>query len=110
MDRFTIRRLENILDGYIALKVPRDVRSSVRLTYQWDENRLTLREERPDDHGRKWLGAAIVQFRLEQSMWHVYAKDGDNAWQIAASIAPHSDFERQLEQVELDREGIFWIS
>jgi len=110
MDPFTIRRLETILDGYIVLKVPRDVRSSVRLTYQWDDNRLTLSEERPDFHDRKWLRSAIVQFRLEREKWHAYAKEGDNAWQIVASIVPDADFEHLLEQVELDPEGIFWIS
>ncbi|MFH5183540.1 DUF3024 domain-containing protein [Paenibacillus sp. TAB 01] len=110
MDSFTMRRLETILDGYIALKVPRNVRASVRLTYQWDDNRLTLREERPDYHSSHWLGSAIVQFRLKNGSWHVYAKDGDNGWQAVTSISPHADFEWEVEQVELDREGIFWIS
>lgn len=32
MDPFTIRKLEKILDGYIELKVPGNVRSSVRLS------------------------------------------------------------------------------
>ena len=110
MDPFTIRRLEKILDGYIAVKVPHDVRSSVRLTYQWGDNLLTLSEERPDFQERKWLRSAIVQFRLEREKWHVYANDGNNGWHTVASISPHADFEQQLEQVELDLEGVFWIS
>ncbi|MDF2644907.1 MAG: hypothetical protein K0Q73_712 [Paenibacillus sp.] len=53
MDPFTIRRLEKILDIYIELKVPRDVRSSVRLAYERNEDRLTLLEERPEFNLRK---------------------------------------------------------
>lgn len=69
MDLFTVRRLEKILDGYISLKVPHNVRSSVRLSYEWN---------------------------------------GNNVWASVDSIARDPDFERQLEQVEVDREGLFW--
>ncbi|WP_082207856.1 MULTISPECIES: DUF3024 domain-containing protein [Paenibacillus] len=64
---------------------------------------------RPYSHGRKWIGSAIVQFRLEQNNWSVYVKNANQDWEPVKSIAPHPDFERQLEQVELDREGIFWV-
>jgi hypothetical protein len=110
MDLFTVRRLEKILDGYISLKVPRNVRSSVRLSYEWESNGLTLSEERPVAQEREWSRKAIVHFRLEEGNWTVYAKDGDDAWFPAHSIARDADFERQLEQVEIDREGLFWIS
>ena len=99
MDPFTIRRLEKLLDGYIDLKVPREIRSSVRLRYEWDDNRLTLSEERPDYGGRQWTRAAIAQFRLERGMWSVYALDDDGAWSPVSSIAPCPDFEAQLERV-----------
>lgn len=110
MDPFTRRRLESILDGYIALKVPRNVRSSVRLKYEWEDNGLTLLEERPNLPHRDWSRSAIVQFRLERNKWSVYARDRESQWFAVPSIRPRSDFEDQLEQVELDREGVFWIS
>lgn len=110
MDPFTIRRLQHIMDGYIAVKVPHTVRSSVRLTYEWEGNQLTLVEERPDAEQRKWIGSAIAQFRLEQDKWHVYAKHSSSYWHSVASIAPQADFEQQLEQVELDVDGVFWVS
>lgn len=98
------------MNGYIDLKVPLNVRSSVRLSYEWEGDRLILLEERPVEDGRRWHRSTIVQFRMEQDKWNVYAKDKNNQWIAVPSIMPHSDFEDQLEQVELDREGIFWIS
>lgn len=110
MDHFTIRRLEKILDGYIAAKVPQHVRSSVRLSYEWENHCITLSEERPAFQERQWKRAALVQFRFADERWSVYASNGDGGWFLARSIPPDTDFERQLEQVELDREGLFWIS
>lgn len=110
MDPFTLRRLQKILDGYIELKVPRNVHSSVRLIYEWENGRLTLSEKRPAYRERQWTCTAIAQFRLEEGMWSVYAKDGNGSWVSVSSIRPDPDFERQLEQVEIDREGLFWMS
>ncbi len=110
MDLFTVRRLEKILDGYIELKVPHNVRSSVRLVYEWDGDLLTLCERRPAYPEREWSRANIAQFRLESGSWRVYAKQEDGSFQPVSSIVPDPDFERQLEQVELDAEGLFWIS
>ncbi|MEC0137806.1 DUF3024 domain-containing protein [Paenibacillus macerans] len=44
---------------------------------------------------------------MGQNKWSVYVKNADQDWEPVISIAPHPDFERQLEQVELDREGSF---
>lgn len=110
MDPFTVRRLENILDGYIEAKVPGDVRSSVRLVYQWEDNVLTLYEKRPLYPEREWSMTPIAQFRLIAGSWSVYTRSADDQWNAVSSIEPHPDFEQQLEQVEMDREGLFWIS
>lgn len=110
MDPFTVRRLEKILDGYIELKVPRSARSSVRLVYEWENSGLTLSERRLNDPERGWNRTEIAQFRLEAGSWSVYAKQADGSFLPVSSIKPHPDFERQLEQVEIDREGLFWIS
>lgn len=110
MDEFTIRRLEAILNGYFEAKAPKEVRSAVRLKYVWDGKAMILIEERPQFHGRKWLGMPIVQFRLENSLWNIYARNASHDWVPVTSIAPSPDFEQQLEQVEIDSEGIFWPS
>ncbi|MFS0728296.1 DUF3024 domain-containing protein [Paenibacillus sp. 1P07SE] len=109
MDEFTIRRLERILDGYIALKVPGPVRNAVRLHYQWDHEGLTLFEDRPDDD-HLWASVPIVRFRFVDGFWCVQGKNQEGGWHTVPWIKPNGDFECQLEQVELDREGLFWIS
>lgn len=108
VDELTVRRVERILEGYIAVKVPREVRSSVRLTYEWNAADLTLMEERPDTQGRKWHGKAVARFALERGKWRVYAWNGVQCWEEVRSILPTPDFEYQLEQVELDVDGLFW--
>lgn len=108
VDELTALRVERILEGYIAVKVPREVRSSVRLTYQWKAEGLTLMEERPDAQGRRWLGIAVARFALERGRWSVYAWNAERGWERAQSILPSADFECQLEQVELDVDGLFW--
>ncbi|SDD68478.1 Protein of unknown function [Paenibacillus sp. UNCCL117] len=108
MDPFTRRRVGQILDGYIQLKVPRQVRDSVRLTYKTEGNRLTLTEHRPSADRRGWSGTDIVQFRLDGKRWTVFTSTGPDEWSLVESIRPAEDFEQQLEQVELDHEGLFW--
>jgi hypothetical protein len=110
MDSFTVNRLKAILNGYIDQKVPGDLRLSVRVSYRMEHNQVTLIEEWSEWHDRKWLGTDFAQFRWENDKWRVYSKKENNEWSQADSIIPHEDFERQLEQVELDSERIFWIS
>ncbi|GBF78184.1 hypothetical protein PA598K_06794 [Paenibacillus sp. 598K] len=110
MDPFTVRRLEKILDGYIEAKVPQGMRASIRLIYEWEGDVLTLCERRLSYPELGWSRADIVQFRLEAGGWCVYAKGEDGSFMPVSAIEPDPDFERQLEQVELDPEGLFWIS
>ncbi|WP_341415284.1 DUF3024 domain-containing protein [Paenibacillus filicis] len=108
MDPFTIRRVRQILDGYIQLKVPVYVRDAVRLTYEMQNDLVILSEHRPSKTRRGWRGTEIVQFRLEGQQWTVYVRKDGEAWSLVDSIPPAGDFEKQLEQVELDREGLIW--
>ncbi|THF79454.1 DUF3024 domain-containing protein [Cohnella fermenti] len=110
MDIVTTRRVEKLLQWYIGEKIPPSMRSSVRLTYKWEAAELTLCEERPDPSYREWVGQPIVRFRFSGDRWHVLARAKDGTWGTAEAIPPHADFERQLEQVEVDRAGIFWTA
>lgn len=110
MDPFTVIRIDSIMNGYIAQKVPGDLRVSVRLRHEIIDNQLTLAEERPTSKRNEWGRVDIVQFRLESKKWKVYAKNGENTWTFVEIISPSEDFERQLEQVESDQEGLFWKS
>ncbi|WP_036709248.1 DUF3024 domain-containing protein [Paenibacillus pinihumi] len=108
LDLFTKCRIEAVMDGYIATKVPRHVRDLVRLVYEWKENLLTLYEERPSGHRYTWERTGIVRFELARYKWSVYARDEEDKWKRVDCIDPAEDFERQLELVEQDNTGLFW--
>lgn len=46
---------------------------------------------------------------MELKKWNVYIENANQDWEAFKSIRPDPDFEQQLEQVELDHEGIFWV-
>lgn len=108
MDEFTTKRLEALLRGYIAAKIPSSMRTAVRLAYRIEEDRVTLTEERPEPPRYVWTGTELAQFRLEQGTWSLYAKSADGCWSAAESLASQPDFEDQLAQLEQDPEGLFW--
>ncbi|OWR30014.1 hypothetical protein CDO73_13140 [Saccharibacillus sp. O23] len=108
MDTLTAKRMEALLRGYIAEKIPPSMRTAVRLVYKMEEDRVTLTEERPEPPQYGWTGKDLAQFRLEQGAWSLYAKDETGQWTMAESLAPRHDFEDQLEQFELDPAGLFW--
>ncbi|NGZ77105.1 DUF3024 domain-containing protein [Saccharibacillus alkalitolerans] len=108
MDALTSKRLEALLRGYIEEKIPPSMRTAVRLVYRMEEDRITLTEERPEPPRSGWTGIDLAQFRLEQGAWSLYAKKEDGQWTIAEAIEPRPDFEDQLEQFELDPQGLFW--
>lgn len=62
MDSFTKKRISAILEAYIDLKVPGDLRAEVRLTYRFNERTVILSEERPDWLQRKWDSTELVHF------------------------------------------------
>lgn len=110
MDSFTIKRISSILEGYISLKIPSDLRGEVRITYQIGERMVTLSEERPDWTERLWSATEFVQFRLEEHVWAVYTKVEGNVWRPLTSITPSSHFEEVLEQVEMDTSEVIWVT
>ncbi|WP_049869490.1 DUF3024 domain-containing protein [Paenibacillus sp. D9] len=106
-DEFSRYRIGRLLDGYIQLKVPGSMRRDIRLAYCWEENGLTLSELRPALPESGWHSKDIVHFRLNNGKWAVCMKR-KGAWSEVPMIPLHGDFEHQLEQVELDRHGLFW--
>lgn len=108
MDKWTAKRLEALLRGYVEEKIPPSMRTAVRIVYRMEEDRITLSEERPEPPRYVWTGTDLAQFRLEQGAWNIYAKSDNGQWNAAECLKPQSDFEDQLEQFELDPEGLFW--
>ncbi|OME86012.1 MULTISPECIES: DUF3024 domain-containing protein [Paenibacillus] len=110
MDSFTLKRISAVLEGYIALKVPSDLRGEVRLTYRLKERTVTLSEERPDWTQRAWIPTEFVQFRLEDHVWRVYGKPDDDEWALLSAIAPSRNFEEVLKLVEMDTHEVIWVT
>ncbi|MGN7453397.1 DUF3024 domain-containing protein [Paenibacillus pasadenensis] len=113
IDPFTRFRISRIMEGYAELKVPRPLRDQVRLSSEWDEDCLTLLEWRPAMRGSKpqWEARPIARFRHDGQLWEVQRLDrSGKAWSRVPHISPDADFERQLEQVEHDPDGLFWAS
>ncbi|MDR9855393.1 DUF3024 domain-containing protein [Paenibacillus sp. VCA1] len=109
MDPFTEKRVHSILNGYIHVKIPARMRTSVQLLYEMRDHELTLREKRLSWDGKSWEMTDIAKFKLEPEGWKVYAKNRQQGnWLGVNSIMPNMDFENQLEQVERDPAGIFW--
>ncbi|OMF73301.1 hypothetical protein BK142_18995 [Paenibacillus glucanolyticus] len=110
VDSFTLKRIRTLLEGYIGLKVPAELRGEVRLTYQIRETTITLSEERPDWTQRAWNATEFVQFRLEDYEWRVYGKPDGDEWASLSTIAPSRNFEEVLEQVEMDTHEVIWVT
>lgn len=110
MDSFTKKRISAILEAYIDLKVPGDLRAEVRLTYRFNKRTVILSEERPDWLQRKWDSTELVHFCLKENGWCVYARQSGNEWTLLSSIPPSKDFEDVLEQVEMDTQEVIWVT
>ncbi|ANS74430.1 hypothetical protein AWM70_07420 [Paenibacillus yonginensis] len=109
LDSFTLTRIGAIMNGYIAQKVPPELRVSVRLTYDISRDELILAEERPSACRYVWDKVNIARFCWSEEGWRVYAPSSeDKSWICVDVIQPSMDFEAQLEQVERDSLGIFW--
>ncbi|PYE48289.1 DUF3024 domain-containing protein [Paenibacillus barcinonensis] len=108
LDVFTQRRIESLMNGYVHEKVPAQLRTMVKLTYELKENELILTEERPRGQRYQWERMPIARFYWEGDQWKVYASDDYSSWSPVEVIVPCPDFEDVLEQVERDESGVFW--
>ncbi len=108
LDVFTLRRIESLMNGYVHEKVPAQLRTMVKLTYEMKGNELILTEERPGLQRYQWDRMPIARFYWEGDQWQVFASDDCSSWNPVEVIVPCSDFEDVLEQVERDESGVFW--
>jgi hypothetical protein len=108
LDAFTKKRIEKIMNAYTEAKIPKHLRTQMRLTYKIRGTNVSLIEERLAYRGEGWVQHDIAQFRFDGSMWKVYWRDSKDKWHHVEEILPSSNFEGQLEIVENDNTGIFW--
>ncbi|MFD1887748.1 DUF3024 domain-containing protein [Paenibacillus wenxiniae] len=115
LDLFTIRRIRQIMDGYIDAKVPASMRTSVQLAYELEPDGLVLSELRPSESLRGWERTAFACLRCQSDgCWHVYARQNKLSaqeppqWNAVSEAGGQHDFERQLQYVEEDPLELFW--
>ncbi|WP_342552618.1 DUF3024 domain-containing protein [Paenibacillus sp. FSL R7-0652] len=108
LDMFTQRRIVSLMNGYVHEKVPAELRTMVKLTYEMKDNELILNEERAAGQRHQWERMPIARFYWEGDQWKVYASDDQHSWSPADIAVPCFDFEDVLEQVERDESGMFW--
>nr|WP_186812372.1 DUF3024 domain-containing protein [Paenibacillus xylanexedens] len=107
LDMFTQRRIVSLMNGYIHEKVPAELRTMVKLTYEMKGHELILNEERPAGQRHQWERMPIARFYWEGNQWRVYTSDDQHSWSPADIAMPCFDFEDVLEQVERDDSGVF---
>ncbi len=115
LDLFTMRRVQQILDGYIEAKIPASMRNSVQIAYEWQPDGLILSELRPSPATQGWERTEFACLRCQSDgCWHVYARmnkpvtEDIAIWQPVAEAGKQRDFEQQLQYVEEDPQQLFW--
>lgn len=110
LDEFTRIRVDRILELFVEIKVPRHVRSELKLNYKFRGHSVTLFEERLAYTRDRWIELDVAQFRLDKqtNKWSVYWRDSKDKWHFVDDITPDEDFEKQLQQVDRDPKGMFW--
>lgn len=109
LDPFTKKRIEKIMNLYIKHKNAGRFQQQAKLTYVIHEDTVTLLEKRPVFVHGQWTEQGIAQFRLRDHRWSIYWLDRKNTWHLLDNIKPNADFEKQLNIVEQDIQGIFQI-
>jgi hypothetical protein len=111
LPEFTRKLVETKLTKYCEQKIPLHVRHQLRLNYRFRGNQVTLFSERPVfDQPEKWGESVIAQFRfsLLDRKWSLYCADRNSRWHLYGLLAPNSDFDELLKEVDRDPTGIFY--
>lgn len=108
-DAFTKKRLERILDSYIDRKIPKHLKDEFKILYKFRGNTITLTQERPSYVPDRRVELPIAQFRFEENNWRVYWKDSRDKWHFVEDITPIEDFETQLNMLDKEEFGYFWM-
>ncbi|SMF79076.1 Protein of unknown function [Paenibacillus uliginis N3/975] len=108
MDEFTKKRIIKIMEEYTKNAVPEHVKNQIKINYKIRGNNVTLIEERQAFKSDQWVQMPVAQFRLNKIKWEVFWRDSKERWHFIDDIEPDEDFEKQLEIVDKDNNGIFW--
>ena len=104
-------QVETQLQFFCDNRVPPQVRDKVNLTFDFQGNAVTLRENRPRwNDPSQWTHSAIAQFRFEPTtgQWTLYCADRNSKWHEYLVVEPTSRFDVLLEEVNKDPTAIFF--
>ncbi|MBT2291128.1 DUF3024 domain-containing protein [Paenibacillus albidus] len=107
LDPFTKKRIGKIMDEYVNTKNSSFFNHHTKLNYTINENMVTLVEDRPVFLYGQWTTLGVAQFRMNDNRWAIYWRDRKNDWHFVDKLQPDEDFEKLLEIVEQDRNGLF---
>lgn len=101
------------LSAYCERKIPAHARDQVRLSFEIDDNKVTVIEERVAfSEPGTWINIPIAQFRFVAStgVWTLYCANlkKRDAWRIYPEAKPTKDFEALLGNLDTDQMGVFW--
>jgi len=109
MDELTKKRVIKIMNDYINKKLPLQLQNQIKLNYMIRDHIIILIHERPVLKSEIWQQHEIAQIKLDKEGWVVYHKDNTGNWQQIKEIKPNSSFEKQLQIVDQDKNGLFTI-
>ena len=99
------------LDRYCAPDPRPEVRSQLRLGYEFGPSDVVLFEERPDFRNpAEWLRHDIAKFRwvARRKQWELFCQFRDLKWRGYEPHPTAATFEELLAEVEADPTCIFW--
>ncbi len=111
LSEFEMIRLRRMFDAYCDMRIPHEVRETLRLDYRIRNNHITLYESR--HHHEKtdlWYSTAIARFVKDQPLhlWRLFSADRNENWLPYHPHPEDRDIERLLDCVTDDPTGIFW--
>jgi hypothetical protein len=111
LPEFTKKLIEVKLTKYCKERIPEDARQNVRLTFNINEDIVTLILSRPYfKNPFKWAERSVAQIRFDndKKKWLLYFIDKNENWHLYDLIEPINDFDDLLRELDRAPKGIFW--
>ncbi|CAG0930419.1 hypothetical protein PLCT1_01373 [Planctomycetaceae bacterium] len=104
-------QVDAALRAFCEKRIPPHARHQVRLSYDFQENRVTLYEDRTVlSDPKRWTHMPIARFRhaAKTGEWTLFCADRNDRWHRYQGCEPTRRFEALLEEVSRDPTGIFF--
>ena len=111
LSKFEQRRVERLLSRFYDRRVLAHVQHETRLGHTIRGRSVTLFQTREGfDEPAKSMRSPIAQFRVDArtGLWSLYWRGRNRQWRLYDGIAPTTNFETLLDEVDRDPTYIFW--